>query len=100
MTYTTPRSCFSCGSPWGGYGNICNACKTITAIKAKGPSDYDGTPDNIKNAEMPLPLALVVIGIFLLIDYNLNFFICKFIWLLFKVGFYLMFGWWMGIDVF
>jgi hypothetical protein len=50
--------------------------------------------------DMPLPMALVVIGIFLLIDYNLNFFICKFIWLLFKVGFYLMFGWWMGIDVF
>jgi hypothetical protein len=32
MTYTTPRSCFRCGSPWNGYGVICNACKTIETI--------------------------------------------------------------------
>ena len=96
MTYTTPRSCFSCGTPWSGYGNICNACRTVDAIKGQ----YPVVRSNTTNSEMPLPMALVVIGIFLLIDYNLNFFICKFIWLLFKVGFYLMFGWWMGIDVF
>jgi hypothetical protein len=56
--------------------------------------------ESAPSGDIPLPMALIVIGIFLLIDYNLNFFICKFIWLLFKVGFYLMFGWWMGIDVF
>jgi hypothetical protein len=97
MTYTTPRSCFICGSPWGGYGNICNACKTIKAIDSQQTSNRDNKQTN--NDRIPLPLALSIIGVFLLIDYNLNFFICKFIFLLLKIGFYLMFGWWMGIDV-
>jgi hypothetical protein len=96
MTYSTPRSCFRCGTPWSGYGVTCNACKTIDAINDPKSS----VTGSSTNADMPLPMALVIIGIFLLIDYNLHFFICKFIWLLFKVGFYLMFGWWMGIDVF
>lgn len=32
MTYTE-RACFSCGSPWSGYGNICNACRQINVIQ-------------------------------------------------------------------
>jgi hypothetical protein len=98
MTYTTPRSCFRCGTPWSGYGNTCNACKTIDAINDPSPMVTAGSAS--ANGDMPLPMALVIIGIFLLIDYNLNFFICKIMWLLLKVGFYLMFGWWMGIEVF
>jgi hypothetical protein len=97
MTYTSPRSCFVCGTPWSGYGVTCNACKTIDAIK--GQNTVVSTSSST-SSDIPLPLALLIIGAFLLVDYNLNFFICKFILLLFKVGFYLMFGWWMGIDVF
>ena len=96
MTYTTPRSCFICGTPWSGYGVTCNACKTIDAIKDQSSSNSSLTTSDNNSTSIVL-----IIGILLLVDYyKFNFAICKFTWLLLKVGFYLMFGWWMGIEVF
>lgn len=38
MSYTPARHCFRCGSPWYGYGNICNACKTIETLEKQASS--------------------------------------------------------------
>lgn len=103
MTYNHVRSCFRCGTVWTGYGNICNACLTIDAIKSSNKSESAANISSNSSSgggDIPMPMALIILGVFLYFDYTLNFVICKLLWLMLKVGFYLMFGWWMGIEVF
>ena len=103
MTYREPVRCVSCLQPWSGWGIICNECRIISALRQQ-PSATPNTsstlnPNEGHSSAISLPAALLIWAIFLLVDYNLNFTICKVIWLLCKVGFYLMFGWWMGISI-
>ncbi len=99
MTYREPIRCVKCLNPWSGWGIICNECRTIDAINNQGSTTSESSSP--RSESMPGPIFTAVIwGTFLLIDYNLNFAMCKVMWILLKVGFYLMFGWWMGIEVF
>lgn len=100
-TYTPIRKCFNCGSVWEGYGNICNACKTIDAISNRSGS-AEGSSNNGRYeggvGEPHWSGLLILFLMFLFVEVKLNFLICRSVWLLFKIGTYLIFGWWLGIS--
>ncbi len=74
VTYNHVRSCFKCGSSWSGYGNICNACRTIDTLEKQAKSSVSVNPTSIdSNIEYNVELALARPSKKRLIDRNYSF---------------------------
>ena len=114
MTYTEPK-CVKCFGPRGGsVGLICNACRTIETLdqsakttieqpryslydtgdarvlKTNYTSNYVGKSRKQERLEM---LAWWIV--YLIIDYNLNWFIAKFAWFICNLMYIMFFSWWI-----
>ena len=115
MTYNESK-CIKCFGPRGGsVGLICNACRTIETFEQSArttseqlsyslyntgngsrvlntnyTSNYVGKSREQERLEM-----LAGWIVYLIIDYNLNWFIAKFAWFICNLMYIMIFSWWI-----
>lgn len=93
------KRCSECLQPWNGWGLVCNQCKQLDAIRSLRTTSNESSSSPTLTEDQENILLAIFFILFLLFNYFTGWFFIKFAWILLKFGFWLMFGWWMGIDI-